>query len=93
MALLLGVRRLKSKKGNGIADQILQKAPETCEVKIICEGKEVILEQMVTVSPSTPSHSKPTSPSQGNPDKPNPMQEENQCADYFSCMCFKPKAA
>ncbi|KAI6704723.1 hypothetical protein NL676_007685 [Syzygium grande] len=79
------LRRLKSKKGNGIADQILQKAPETCEVKIICEGKEVILEQMATESPLTPS--------QGNTDEPNPMQEENQCADYFSCMCFKPKAA
>ncbi|XP_030512868.1 U-box domain-containing protein 35 [Rhodamnia argentea] len=86
-------RRLKLRKGNGIADQILQKAPETCEVKVICEGKEAILEQTAMESQSPPSHSKPPTPSRGNPDLPKPMQEGNQRADYFSCMCFKRKAA
>ncbi|XP_022723575.1 U-box domain-containing protein 35 isoform X2 [Durio zibethinus] len=34
-------RKLKSRKGiNGIADQIFQSAPNTCEVKVVCEGKE-----------------------------------------------------
>ncbi|KAJ0083167.1 hypothetical protein Patl1_09620 [Pistacia atlantica] len=36
------LRKLKSRKGNGIADQILQSAPEGCEIKIVCEGKEVM---------------------------------------------------
>ncbi|KAK4434766.1 hypothetical protein Salat_0639500 [Sesamum alatum] len=36
------VRRiLRCRKGNGVADQIVQNAPEFCEVKIICEGKEM----------------------------------------------------
>ncbi|KAF8023271.1 hypothetical protein BT93_F0696 [Corymbia citriodora subsp. variegata] len=87
------LRRLKSKKGNGIADQVLQKAPEMCEVKIICEGKEVVLEETAMESPSTPSHSKPATPSQGYPDELKPMEEGNQLVDYFSCICFKPKAA
>ncbi|KAK9134002.1 hypothetical protein Scep_013530 [Stephania cephalantha] len=53
---VLNIRRLiagttksslrKLKKGSGIAGQILKNAPETCEVKIICEGKEVIAEQI-----------------------------------------------
>ncbi|XP_014518232.1 U-box domain-containing protein 35 [Vigna radiata var. radiata] len=35
------IRKLRSKKGSGIADQILQNAPESCNVSIVCEGKEV----------------------------------------------------
>ncbi|KAK9156363.1 hypothetical protein Sjap_003843 [Stephania japonica] len=53
---VLNIRRLiagttksslrKLKKGGGIAGQILKNVPETCEVKIICEGKEIIPDQM-----------------------------------------------
>ncbi|KAK7331164.1 hypothetical protein VNO77_25381 [Canavalia gladiata] len=35
------LRKLRSRKGNGIADQILQNVPESCNVSIVCEGKEV----------------------------------------------------
>ncbi|KAJ1428635.1 UspA [Sesbania bispinosa] len=35
------LRKLRSRKGNGIADQVLQNAPESCKVRIVCEGKEV----------------------------------------------------
>ncbi|KAL0300909.1 UNVERIFIED_CONTAM: hypothetical protein Sradi_6367700 [Sesamum radiatum] len=37
------VRRIlrSSRKGKGVADEIVQNAPEFCEVKIICEGKEM----------------------------------------------------
>ncbi|KAK7303441.1 hypothetical protein RJT34_14348 [Clitoria ternatea] len=35
------LRKLRSRKGNGIADQILQNAPESCKVSVVCEGKEV----------------------------------------------------
>ncbi|CAJ1962748.1 unnamed protein product [Sphenostylis stenocarpa] len=34
-------RKMRSRKGSGIADQILQNAPESCDVSIVCEGKEV----------------------------------------------------
>lgn len=39
-------RKMRSRRGNGTTDQILQNAPEFCEVKIICEGKEVVELQM-----------------------------------------------
>ncbi|KAL9320709.1 hypothetical protein ACSQ67_012548 [Phaseolus vulgaris] len=35
------IRKMRSRKGSGIADQILQNAPEGCDVSIVCEGKEV----------------------------------------------------
>ncbi|KAK6791161.1 hypothetical protein RDI58_010242 [Solanum bulbocastanum] len=40
------LKKMKSRKGNGTTDEILQNAPEFCEVKIICEGKEVVELQM-----------------------------------------------
>ncbi|XP_015895492.3 U-box domain-containing protein 35 [Ziziphus jujuba] len=43
-------RKLKSKRISGVAKQIIQNAPETCDVKIICDGKEVI-EHLITCSP------------------------------------------
>ncbi|KAJ0086182.1 hypothetical protein Patl1_07440 [Pistacia atlantica] len=45
------LRKLKSKKGNGIANQILQSAPKACEIKIVCEGKEVINQMIESPSP------------------------------------------
>ncbi|KAK4839177.1 hypothetical protein QYF36_019829 [Acer negundo] len=38
------LRKSKSRRGtgSGIADQILHNAPETCEIKIVCQGKEVM---------------------------------------------------
>nr|XP_015895491.2 U-box domain-containing protein 35-like isoform X1 [Ziziphus jujuba var. spinosa] len=43
-------RKLKSKRISGVAKQIIQNAPKTCDVKNICDGKEVI-EHMITCSP------------------------------------------
>jgi len=34
-------RKLRSRKGSGIVDQIVQNAPESCNVSIVCDGKEV----------------------------------------------------
>lgn len=74
-------RKLKSRKGNGTADQILQSATEACEIKIICEGKEVIDHMIESPSP------------RGNDNNTKAIQQmdENECKDSFSCMCFKPK--
>ncbi|KAJ7967853.1 U-box domain-containing protein 35 [Quillaja saponaria] len=75
------LRRLKSRKGNGIADQLLQNAPESCEVKIVSEGKEVNEHMIGSPSPST---------SCDDTSSKYPKTEDQQ-NDSFSCMCFKPK--
>ncbi|KAK6265135.1 hypothetical protein QQP08_020015 [Theobroma cacao] len=74
-------RKLKSRRGFGIADQIFQNAPDTCEVKVVCEGKEVIISQMIG----------PPSPSAGNEDNFKALQKADHNNDSFSCMCFRPK--
>ncbi|KAG6641952.1 hypothetical protein I3843_09G107300 [Carya illinoinensis] len=75
------LRKLRSRRGSGIADQMLQNARVSCEVKIICEGKGVI-EQM-TETPSPRDNIDDNTPKQ-------PPQEQDQRNDSFSCMCFKP---
>ncbi|XP_059438319.1 U-box domain-containing protein 35-like [Corylus avellana] len=73
------LRKLRSKRGSGVADQMLQNAAEGCVVKVICEGKEVTEDQMIE-SPSPRS----------NDINPKPTQDqEDQRNDTFSCMCFK----
>lgn len=73
------LRKLKSGRISGIADHILQSAPETCEIKVVCEGKEVI-DQMINDSPS---------PRNNDHNSPKASQEKNEIPDSFSCMCFK----
>lgn len=74
-------RKLRSRRGNEIAGQVLQNAPEFCEVKIICEGKEVEVGSM----------SEPPSP-HGSSDSPKAAHtQENQRNDSFGCTCFKMK--
>ncbi|KAL8462508.1 hypothetical protein ACS0TY_033514 [Phlomoides rotata] len=45
------VRRIRSRKGNGVADQIVQSAPDYCEVSIICDGQQI----SAVESPPSPS--------------------------------------
>ncbi|XWS18110.1 hypothetical protein CRYUN_Cryun32bG0013500 [Craigia yunnanensis] len=76
-------RKLKSRRGIRIADQIIQSAPNTCEVKVVCEGKEVIT-QMI----GSPSHS---TSQRGNEDYFKTLQEaDDHHDDSFACMCFRP---
>lgn len=84
------LRKLKSRKGSGTADQILLNAPEFCEVKIICEGKEMVELQMFE-SPSLQATT-------GNSPKPiqSHTEDQHQVENGFSrCGCFntriKPK--
>ena len=73
-------RKLRSKRGSGVADQLLlQNAAGGCVVKIICEGKEVTEDQMIE-SPSPRSNDINSKPTQ---------DQEDQRNDTFSCMCFK----
>ncbi|BAT87591.1 uncharacterized protein HKW66_Vig0070420 [Vigna angularis] len=66
------IRKLRSKKGSGIADQILQNAPESCNVSIVCEGKEV--NEQIAAAIATD-----TSMSQKNKHQQNAS---------VSCVCF-----
>lgn len=62
-----------------MADHILQSAPETCEIRVVCEGKEVI-DQMINDSPS---------PRNNDHNSLKASQEKNELPGSFSCMCFK----
>ncbi|KAF2532967.1 hypothetical protein F2Q70_00031572 [Brassica cretica] len=83
--LVLGIdksnaRKAKSLKGNSVAEQIMRSsAAETCEVKVICQGKEIEIEKPATDrSPSKPSI-------QLQPKK-------DQSSDSFAWFCLsKPK--
>ncbi|GFQ03091.1 U-box domain-containing protein 33 [Phtheirospermum japonicum] len=73
------VRRMKSRKGNGVVDQIVQNAPEFCEIKIICEGKEMSELMMETPSSSSSPRSKVDQ---------TPRFGQAQ-VDSTGCGCFK----
>ncbi|CAL0309148.1 unnamed protein product [Lupinus luteus] len=77
------LRKLRSRKGNSIADQILQNASENCKVSIVCEGKEVMSEE-TTQSPSPLAIAN---------DASSMSHKEDQQNNSFSCICltFKPK--
>ncbi|WCJ28203.1 Adenine nucleotide alpha hydrolases-like superfamily protein [Euphorbia peplus] len=84
------LRKMKGKKGNGIGE-IVENASEFCEVKIICEGKEVTEE--LTAPILTPSLSprgdiigNNITKSLGSMEHHQPTANDN---DSFSCMCFK----
>ncbi|KAD7117433.1 hypothetical protein E3N88_04701 [Mikania micrantha] len=71
--------------GGGTLDQILHNAPKFCEVKVICEGKEVSLQDEST-------HEPPLSPSSTAPSPPHdatlqPMQDHTNGS--VRCNCFK----
>lgn len=67
--------RWSGKLGSGVADQIVRGAPEYCEVKIICEGKE--MSELTTADQSSSS-----SPS-------SPLHQHNTGNDSAGCGCFK----
>ncbi|XP_052182448.1 U-box domain-containing protein 36 isoform X2 [Diospyros lotus] len=80
--------RLRSKKGSGgIADEVVQNAPDFCEVKLICQGKELDLD-FVNRSPSP----RLTNNYVHTPNSPPAPPQSNGDDDYFGCKCFRPKA-
>lgn len=87
----------KSRRGSGscIADQLLHNAPESCEIKVVCEGKEVVDQMVETPSPSpSPTPVAASSPSSAvNNHRPSPMasMEENRSNGSVICLCFKSK--
>lgn len=91
-----GLRRSKYKRGSGIADQIVEDAPQYCEVKIICNGKEA---NDRTISSSSPHDSDYTAKSPQLQDESITNDNNNNIVhndrnnsnnnDSFACMCFK----
>lgn len=73
------LRKIRSRKGNGIADQVLQNAPENCKVRIICDGKEVN-EQIARCIANTNANANDTS-------KSKKKDQKNEVSS-LSCVCF-----
>ncbi|CAL5199626.1 unnamed protein product [Lathyrus oleraceus] len=76
------LRKSRSRKGNGVADQVVQNAPESCKVRIISEGKEVKDEQVMMMMTPSPKIIATTNSAT------NVNTKEN---DSVLCVCFKPK--
>ncbi|VFQ82378.1 unnamed protein product [Cuscuta campestris] len=47
------LRKMKWKKGKSTAKEIVKNAPEFCDIKIICDGKEVAMEEQMTTESSS----------------------------------------
>ncbi|XP_024198485.1 U-box domain-containing protein 35 isoform X1 [Rosa chinensis] len=88
-------RKLMSGKGaRGIADQVLQSAPQGCEINIICEGNQVMINDSLSprgiandrIAPNTLS----PKGGGGNDDNPNSILDRDQRNEACSFLCFKP---
>ncbi|KAL3625003.1 hypothetical protein CASFOL_031671 [Castilleja foliolosa] len=82
------IRRMRYRKGNGVVNQIVQSAPEFCEVKIICEGKEMS-EVMMDKTPSTSPSPSQRSTADSTPRFGQGEEKERTGFDSASCGCFK----
>ncbi|XP_023003371.1 U-box domain-containing protein 35-like isoform X4 [Cucurbita maxima] len=90
--LVLGAnksRKLRSRGGSGIANEILQKAPEFCEVKVVCEGKETSQLGGLPSPISSPRYQDDSS-KDNDPNSTITVAEEQRNSSV-SCMCFKTK--
>ncbi|CAN4106664.1 unnamed protein product [Withania somnifera] len=81
------LKKMKSRKGNGTEVEILQNAPESCEVKIICEGKEVVELQMF----ESPSLRYPDSSPKSIKGQIQNLNEEVQNGSIGCGGCFRAK--
>ncbi|XP_022926785.1 uncharacterized protein LOC111433795 isoform X2 [Cucurbita moschata] len=90
--LVLGAnksRKLRSRGGSGIANEILQKAPEFCEVKVVCERKETSQLGGLPSPISSPRYQDDSS-KDNDPNSTITVAEEQRNSSV-SCMCFKTK--
>ncbi|XP_062088061.1 uncharacterized protein LOC133794703 [Humulus lupulus] len=89
------LRKLRSRKGTGLADQILKSAPETCEVNIICEGNQVLNMDQPMSEPPSPSPSPRAIvdiSKESDHNSTKSLQEEDKREEApVSCMCFRSK--
>ncbi|KAJ4888539.1 Adenine nucleotide alpha hydrolases-like superfamily protein [Raphanus sativus] len=98
--LVLGIdksnaRKANSTRGNSVPEQIMRSsAAELCEVKVICQGKEIkmevpVMERVPSRSPKVQERT-PYTPSK-SPKEQRPKKDQSN--DPFACICFfsKPK--
>ncbi|KAL3521803.1 hypothetical protein ACH5RR_014637 [Cinchona calisaya] len=86
------LRKMRSRRASGMIGQILKDAPEFCEVKIICEGKEILDLLTDSPSPSPRAYSLSPQPIQQRQQQQDDYQEDHHVtSDSFTCGCFKPK--
>lgn len=88
-------RKLRSRKGNETVDQMVQNMPEFCELHIICEGKEVMLEKQIVESPYSrvSENVNIVENNNSNDDTSESLKEDEfQNNGSFPCSCFTPKA-
>ncbi|XP_031481307.1 U-box domain-containing protein 54-like isoform X2 [Nymphaea colorata] len=91
--LVMGTRRSRLRKGNGKAEYVQKNAPNDCQIRIICDGKEVVANADQTpISPVTPSApplppTTTTTTSKDGDDEDEPQDEKsNKQSEY--CKCF-----
>ncbi|XP_051133575.1 U-box domain-containing protein 36-like [Andrographis paniculata] len=83
------IRKIKLRKGNTMADQILQNAPEFCDVKIICGGKEMSELAWESFTPSLSSSSSSLSRASDLSSKFDREKEQLVTEYATTCNCFK----
>ncbi|XP_047308032.1 U-box domain-containing protein 35-like [Impatiens glandulifera] len=84
---------------SGVAGRILEDAPEFCEVKIICQGKQLLVTRHDTApSPSSSSSASSPTASSNNINNRSPLHPQQQQqpppqthALGAYCKCFKPR--
>lgn len=90
------IRKLRTRKGNDTVDQMVQNMPEFCQLHIICEGKQVVLEKQTVESPSSvvPENINivDNNNSSNDTSSKNFTEDEFQNNASFPCSCFTPKA-
>ncbi|XP_071722545.1 putative U-box domain-containing protein 55 [Rutidosis leptorrhynchoides] len=89
-------RKLKSRQGgNCIAEQIMQNAPGSCEVKVICEGNEINNnnDDQISESPSPSPRISNQPASSSSPKLVVEGTQQQQQNDPLSCICFRSKAS
>ncbi|KAK4764591.1 hypothetical protein SAY86_025681 [Trapa natans] len=86
------LRKLRARRGTGVADQLLQNVPEGCDLKIICEGNEVTVDPPPSTNDQSPQSPATPSPLNGSSrDRSTPVHEGNGSSSSISCMCFRSK--
>ncbi|KAM6585529.1 hypothetical protein CsatB_012531 [Cannabis sativa] len=90
------LRKLRSGRGTGLADQILKSAPENCEVNIICEGNRVEnMDQPIMSEPPSPAPRvsvDKSNDSEHNSTKSLQEEDKPEKEAPVSCMCFRSKS-
>ncbi|KAI9124183.1 hypothetical protein K1719_005483 [Acacia pycnantha] len=85
------LRKSGSRRSKGIADEVVRKAPENCDVKVICEGKDVIFDIVEAASPRSTAASPHSTGSGSTPTSGSSRKEDVSRSFFFSKNFFGPR--